>query len=221
MARPAVHAERGAQHEQLADLRPHPDHLVSFYEDATYLAASVRPFLLAGLDAGETVLVVASEEHREAFARALVGSGHDLAASRRAGRYRELDAAKVLARIAPGGVLTSASFRAGIADAVTALARSGAGFRAYGELSALLWQRGDLGLALELEDRSNALLSAVAVPIFCGYPLTAFDTAETTARFHDVCARHTLVTTNSYGTIGGRSDGVVMLPAGQPGGSPD
>lgn len=223
MVQPVVHAERGAQHEQLPHFRPHRDHLVSFYEDATYLAASVRPFLLQGLDAGESVLVVATEEHREAFARALVGSGHDLAASRRAGRYRELDAERILARLSPGRALASDSFRTGIADAVTAMARTGAGFRAYGELSGLLWQRGDLGLALELEDRSNALLATVAAPIFCGYPLAAFDTVETTARFHDVCARHTLVTTDSYGalsTAGSRTDGVVMLPADLPGGSP-
>ena len=201
---------------------PRPDHLVTFYEHAGYLAASVRPFLLEGLRRGETVLVVATPEHREAFARALADRGHDVACSRRAGRYVELDAATTLAELVADDQLPAARFEERITRPLTALAHTPPGLRVYGEMVALLWQRGQLGLALELEDRWNALLEGAAFPLFCGYPLTAFDTPEANARFHDVCARHSRVTTDSYSTLAepaAATGGVVMLTAGEPGGN--
>ncbi len=220
MSQPAPQGVGAPTHPHHQPGRPRCDHLVSFYEDADFLAAAVGPFLLEGLEHGETVLVVARPEHRAAFAKQLVAAGHDLDRSRREQRYRELDAASTLAELAPDGALTAERFSEGIAGAVTALAQAPGGFRAYGEMVALLWERGALALALELEDRWNAALAEVTFPMFCGYPLAAFDTPETTARFHDVCARHTRVTTNSYGALRGADAGnVVMLPVNEPGGS--
>ena len=202
--------------------RPRPDHLVTFYEHASYLTASVRPFLLAGLERGETILVVATAEHRTAFARAVTASGHDLEHSRRAGHYVELDAADSLAGLLTQEGLPPARFDRRVARPVTEMAQNPQGLRVYGEMASLLWQRGDLDLALELEDRWNDLLRRVPMRLFCGQPLSAFDTAQTTARFHDMCARHTVVTTDSYGSLsvtGAATDPVVMLDAGAPGGS--
>lgn len=201
--------------------RSSPDHVVTFYEDDAFLTAAIRGFLLDGLRAGETVVVVATPTHRQAFADAMGDAGHDVTASRRAGRYVELDAASTLARLVPDGELTTARFEEQIARFVTSTAATSPGMRCYGEMVSLLWERGALATALELEDRWNALLRRVQIPLFCGQPLSGFDTPETTARFHDVCARHSVVTTDSYGTlsVAGRCDDpIVMLDARQPGG---
>ena len=201
--------------------RTRPDHLVTFYEDARFLAASVRGFLLEGLRAGETIIVVASPEHRAAFAAALTAAGHDVERSRRSGRYLEVDAASILARLVVDGELRADRFEEEIVGFVTATAAAAKGLRIYGEMVALLWQDGAHALALELEDRWNALLERVPFPLWCGYPLRGFDTPETTARFHDVCARHTVVTTDSYGSLAMTdplTDGVVLLGAHEPGG---
>ncbi|TVP69125.1 MAG: hypothetical protein EA340_07705 [Nitriliruptor sp.] len=201
-----------------------PDHLVTFYEDATFLAASVRGFLLEGLRSGETVVVVAIPEHRAAFEAALTAAGHDVASSRRTGHYIELDAASTLTRLVVDGALQADRFEEEVSRFVAASAAAADGLRIYGEMVALLWQDGAHALALELEDHWNALLDQVAFPLWCGYPLTAFDTPETTARFHDVCARHTIVTTDSYSSLAVTdplTDGVVLLGAHEPGGCPN
>ena len=206
-------------HDARSQVRP--DHLVTFYEDGAFLASSVSAFLLEGLRAGETVIVVAAPEHRAAFAAALEAAGHDAERSRRSGRYRELDAAETLAKLVPHGQLTAEGFEREVGRLVETTAAAAQGLRIYGEMVALLWQAGALDLALELEDRWNALLERVPVPLLCGYPLSAFDTAETTARFHDVCGRHSIVTTDSYASLGRPGDatsGVVMLGAREPGG---
>ncbi len=222
MRHPAPHGDGGPSAAARDVTRPRPDHLVTFYEHASYLTASVRPFLIEGLARGETILVVATAEHRAAFARAVVAGGHDLDHHRRAGRYVELDATDSLAQLLPDQGLPPARFDARVARPVTELARNPQGLRVYGEMAALLWQQGALDLALELEDRWNDLLRRVPMRLFCGQPLSAFDTPTTTARFHDMCARHTVVTTDSYGSLsvtGVATDPVVMLDAGAPGGS--
>jgi len=204
--------------------RARPDHVVTFYEHSAFLAASVRGYLLAGLRAGESVVVVATPEHREAFAEALTATGHDVDASRRTGDYIELDAASTLDRLVVDGVLRADRFEEEIVSFLTARAAASKGLRIYGEMVALLWQDGAHALALELEDRWNTLLDQLTFPLWCGYPLTAFDTPETTARFHDVCARHTVVTTDSYSSLavtGQVADGVVLLGANEPGGCPN
>jgi len=199
----------------------HPDHLVTFYESSAFLAASVRRFLLEGLDRGETIVVVATPAHRDAFAAALADGGHDVARSRREGRYLELDAAATLAELVVDGELDPARFDHVVRRFIEGLAAAGHGVRVFGEMVALLWEAGEFDLALALEDRWNALIALVPLPLLCGYPLAGFDTAETTARFHDVCGRHSRVTTDSYASLEDTEiagDGVVLLGAREPGG---
>lgn len=219
---PHLERQRGLQLDADRDPIPvPPDHLVTFYESSAFLAASVRRFLLEGLTRGETIVIVATPAHRDAFAAALDDAGHDVARSRREGRYIELDAATTLAELVVDGQLTGARFDRVVTRLVTDMAAAGNGLRVFGEMVALLWEAGELNLALELEDRWNALIEHVAFPLLCGYPLSAFDTLETTARFHDVCGRHSRVTTDSYASLddsGIAVDGVVLLGAREPGG---
>jgi hypothetical protein len=225
---PRLGTQRGLQRsDDREPVRPdhaepvRPDHLVTFYESSSFLAASVRRFFLEGLTRGETILVVATSAHRDAFAAALEDAGHDVARSRREGRYVELDAPATLAELVVDGQLTSARFERVVARRVAELAAKSEGVRVFGEMVALLWEANELSLALELEDRWNALLEQTPLPLLCGYPLSAFDTPETTARFHDVCGRHSRVTTDSYAALddsGIAVDGVVLLGASEPGG---
>lgn len=217
---PHLDRQRGYQQgDEARGIQP-PDHLVTFYESSAFLAASARRFLLEGLRGSETVVVVATPAHRDAFAAVLEDAGHDLARSRREGRYVELDAASTLDDLIVDGRLDRGRFDRIVSRFVAGLAASG-GLRVFGEMVALLWNEGEHDLALTLEDRWNDLIERVPFPLLCGYPLAAFDTPETTARFHDVCGRHSRVTTDSYATLdetGIATDGVVLLAAREPGG---
>lgn len=219
---PDLEPQRGLAHSDDRHAVPAQlDHLVTFYETSAFLAASVRRFLLEGLTRGETIMIVATPAHRDAFAASLVDAGHDVARSRREGRYLELDAAATLAELVVDGQLDDARFERVVRRLVAELAAAGHGVRVFGEMVALLWEAGELNLALTLEDHWNALIEQVPLPLLCGYPLSAFDTQETTARFHDVCGRHSRVTTDSYASLddsGIAQDGVVLLGAREPGG---
>jgi hypothetical protein len=203
---------------------PHrPEHVVAFYEDEGFLGSSVTDFLFDGLCRGQTVCVIATAEHREAFAAGLAATGIDVERQRLEGRYVELDAAGTLASLRSDGALDTAAVRRQVGDWLARAAAEGRRIRIYGEMVALLWEAGDLDLALELEELWEELTARVAMPVLCGYPMRGFDTPETTALFHAVCDRHTGVTTESYAQLGSSDPdqrGAVVLEREGPGGRP-
>jgi hypothetical protein len=203
---------------------PHrSEHVVAFYEDEGFLGWSVTDFLLDGLRRDETVYIIATAEHREAFVAGLAATGIDVERQRLESRYIELDAAERLASLRSDGALDTAAVRRQVGDWLARAAAEERRIRIYGEMVALLWEVGDLDLALELEQLWEELTAVVAMPVLCGYPMRGFDTPETTALFHAVCDRHTGVTTESYAQLGSTDPdrrGAVVLERDGPGGRP-
>jgi hypothetical protein len=205
-----------------AALPSRAEHVVAFYEDEGFLEASVGQFALTGLQRGETVLVVATPDHRQRFEAALAAAGHDVGGSRRAGRYVDLDAEDTLATLVVDGVLDVERFRRDVGDWLARATAGGRKVRVYGEMVAMLWGRGQLGVALELEDRWNELIAQTPFPVLCGYPLQAFDSEVTSDQFHAICQRHTGVTTESYAPLAASDDrrALVVLERDAEGGRP-
>jgi hypothetical protein len=202
-------------------LPPRADHLVAFYEDDAFLVAATAEFVGEGLQRGETVLVVATPEHRAGFEAALREAGHDLDGLGR-GRYEVLDAADRLSTLVHDGLLDVGRFQREIGGWLERATAGGRRVRVYGEMVALLWEAGHLATAIELEGLWNGLIEEHAFPILCGYPMRGFDTEETTALFHAVCEQHTGVTTESYTPLSGRDDeaSMVVLERDEAGGRP-
>src|ERR671938_75633 len=74
-----------------------PAHLVQFYSDTGSLAESLSSLYAEPLMRGETVVVLAGEEHRRALHDALDDVGVNLSAESRSGRYLRMDADEALA----------------------------------------------------------------------------------------------------------------------------
>jgi hypothetical protein len=206
-----------------AALPSRAEHVVAFYEDERFLEASVGEFVLTGLRQGESVLVVATPEHRQRFEAALTAAGHDVEGSRRAGRYVDLDAETTLATLVVDGELDVQRFQRDVGGWLARATAGGRKVRLYGEMVALLWDRGQLGVALELEDLWNALIARVPFPVLCGYPMRAFETEAASDQFHAICQRHTGVTTESYAPLAAPDDDphrVVVLERDAAGGRP-
>ena len=156
-------------------LQPHAcDHLVQFYETDAELIARAGEYL----EAAEAAVVIASEAHRTAFADALTDPD----------RVVWLDAETVLARFMPNGALDRAAFADVVGGVIRTAAAGGRPVRAFGEMVALLWQRGDVAGALELEMLWNELMAAEPFTLYCAYP--SVDDAEDFAR---ICHAHTAV----------------------------
>ncbi|HVE62378.1 MAG TPA: EAL domain-containing protein [Mycobacteriales bacterium] len=165
-----------------------------YYESSAHLAATVAVHARAVLDAGHVMVVVATPEHREQFRAALTA---DAAGPDAHGRYLELDAETTLASIRSPGGIDPAAFD----DVVGGLLRSlgsNTDVYVYGEMVAVLMQRGDAAAARELESRWNALARQVRFSLLCAYPISAFDEGDGSegdaGTFDAVCDLHTHVT---------------------------
>lgn len=150
-------------------------HFVQFY-DADHAAwlASVTRYLAEGLRAGESVLVVATPEHRKAILRRLASLGFD--ASEFSCRLVFLDASQTLARFMRNGDPDWARFQHAIGSELERLRASSlhGGLRAYGEMVGVLWSAGAFTSSIRLEEYWNRLLQATSFKLFCGYPINIF-----------------------------------------------
>jgi hypothetical protein len=69
---------------------------------------------------------------------------------------------------------------------------SGRPVRAFGEMVALLWARGDTAATIRLEHLWNSLSKSQAFSLFCAYPRTGF-TENTSKSIADICAAHSRI----------------------------
>lgn len=150
-------------------VEPH-GHGVVFYGGDGDLAAGVGGCLGEGLRAGDAALVLATAPHRRAFASGLAATGVDLGAAQSAGRLIMLDAATTLHRFMRGDRLAPARFDGMTGDLLGRLAAAGRPVRIYAEMVGVLWDAGQVTLALELEEMWNTLATRRPFSLLCGYP---------------------------------------------------
>lgn len=168
-------------------------HVVQFYESESFLVDSVGSFIAAGLLAGEAAIVIATPEHGAGFDHALAAAGVDVGLARREGRYVSLDAEATLAQFAIGDDVDRDRFLGLLGDAIDRLAAGGRPVRAFGEMVALLWERGAVPAAIRLEELWNELAETRSFSLLCGYPISSSADPAEAERFADVCARHSSV----------------------------
>jgi signal transduction histidine kinase len=178
-------------------------HVVQYYGSDAYLVDEVARFLGAGIRGGEAAVVVGTPAHRDAIERRLGELGFDLADLRRAGRYLALDAAESIWRLSVEGRPDALRFGEVIGSAVAGAARASRAHhvRAFGEMVALLWARGEREAALAIEDLWNTLGTQHSLSLICGYPMSAFQSDGGPA-LADVSARHNqVIPTEHFMTI--------------------
>jgi hypothetical protein len=160
-------------------------HGVYFYQRSDYLTQRVHDFVCEGLALGETVVVVATEEHRQVVRRVLAdGPAAHVSA------YLDVDVANCLARFCTGGVLDKPRFLDAVTPFFTQVQDLGRPIRLYGEGVTVLWEQGFRQAAIELEGWWNELIRQYRFSsILCGYAAGG----QTTDDLMDVLAVHTHV----------------------------
>jgi hypothetical protein len=154
---------------------------------------SVVRFLAPGLAADEAVVGVLTAPHLAQLEAALADAGFAVDDLRARGRLHLFDAGELLPHLLVDGQLDPERFRTSVGRMVVALTDGGAPLRVFGEMVALLWDQGNLQAVLDLEGLWNELLETRPFPLYCAYPMRAFDREETEAAFHEMCGAHTVV----------------------------
>jgi signal transduction histidine kinase len=171
---------------------PH-DHTVQFYDSDEFLAERVADFVRDGLRNAETVILVATPEHRDLFCARLAAEGIDVAQERSLGHFTLLDASETLGTFMVGGMPDWELFNERMGSVIERCSRTGKGIRAYGEMVDLLWRSGQTQAALKLEELWNALAQTHSFSLLCGYVMNNFFRETDAGRFESVCSAHSHV----------------------------
>ncbi|MYM90150.1 PAS domain-containing protein, partial [Rugamonas sp. FT82W] len=182
----------------MAELDPPPlslathgsSHFVRFYKDDSLLLDEVAPFVDAALAAGGASVVIATAEHLVALRRRLARLQAEAGRSDPGARLVMRDAEQTLSAFMQDDWPDARLFDATVGQLVRALAADSATIHAFGEMVALLCERGNYGAAVRLEELWNELARRNRFTLFCAYPWSQFPNAAMAETFRHVCALH-------------------------------
>ncbi|MYN20592.1 PAS domain S-box protein, partial [Rugamonas sp. FT107W] len=182
----------------MAELDPSPlslathgsSHFVRFYKDDSLLLDEVAPFVHQALAAGGASIVIATAEHLVALRRRLARLQAEAGGSDPGARLVTRDAEQTLSSFMLDDWPDAALFDATVGQLVRELAVHSATIHAFGEMVALLCERGNYSAAVRLEELWNELARRNRFTLFCAYPWSQFPNAAMADTFRHVCALH-------------------------------
>ena len=169
------------------------EHFVQIYKDDTVFLDTLEGFVAGGLRSGDAVILIATAEHLRALEQRLLTQDIDIAAARERDQYIALNADETLNRFMAGAWPDDERFKTVVSDLLArARGPEGRRVRAFGEMVALLWSRGNEGATVRLEHLWHGLCRAEAFTLFCAYPRVGF-TQDAAASISELCAAHSRV----------------------------
>jgi len=172
-------------------------HEAGFYSDDASLLDAFTQFIGAALKAGDAVIVVATESHRESLLPRLQTHGLNIGAAIEQGIYISLDAADTLSTFMVNSMPDPVRFLKVAGDLVMAAAKAAKGeyprVAACGECAPLLWAQGNAEAAIRLEHLWDDIAKSHNIRVLCGYPLDSFQGGMGSHIFARLCAAHSVV----------------------------
>jgi hypothetical protein len=172
---------------------PPSEHLVQIYDNDRIFIETLASFVAAGLTADESVIVIATPQHQVRLDDQLRARGLSAEAARATNLLVSLEADEVLSQFMVEGWPNEQLFNLVVRGLLgRARGTSGRKVRAFGEMVALLWARGNEGAAVRLEFLWTQLCNTEKFPLFCAYPRVGF-TGNRTETITQLCELHTKV----------------------------
>ena len=169
------------------------EHVVQIYGDDRVFLDGLEGFVGAGLRAGESAIVIATAMHLHGLEERLRATGIDIDRVRAEGRYVVRLAEDVLASFMETDWPHEARFLQAMTELIDR-ARGGTGrkVRAFGEMVAILWSRGNHAATIHLELLWTKLLARERFPLFCAYPRDTFS-RNATESIVEICRIHSRI----------------------------
>lgn len=168
------------------------EHLVQIYEDDDVFLDTLAGFAGGGIRSGDGVIIIATATHLEALRSRLTESGLDLAAAEAEDRYIPVDAEELLSRLVFRGWPDDYLFRQGVTELLARAGGGGRRVRAFGEMVAILWARGQNAATVRLEHLWQGICQNEGLSLFCAYPKSGF-TQDANVSIQELCALHSRI----------------------------
>jgi hypothetical protein len=149
-----------------------PVRTMRFYSDPNRLYADVGRFFFDGLCRGEAVVGIATALHRRSFEEYLEAEGIDVPGAKATRQILLLDADECLARFMVGGLDQGMPSADPFRELVEDLLAGTQGFprvRAFGEMTGLLFERGNEAASARLQALWNEVAVSRQIEIYTAY----------------------------------------------------
>jgi len=165
------------------------DHAVQLYENDKVFLNTLESFAGAGLIAGDSVIIIATAEHLAAIETRLINQGFNMHFLVSANRYIALNAEDTLKKFMISEQINEGLFMDCITKVIHRGQKNTGKIRAFGEMVAVLWQRGLREATIELERLWNKLHHKDNFTLFCAYPKNIFN-GDINTSIHAICSEH-------------------------------
>jgi MEDS: MEthanogen/methylotroph, DcmR Sensory domain len=153
-------------------------HTLIFYEDDLALIDSLSQSVCSIICSGNSAIVIATASHHDGLAVQLRERCPNAYTAVIEGRLFLLDAEEILSKLIVNGRLDPDRCLSVMGNYITTLFAAARTKKpqvfAFGELVALLWERGNHAAALQLELLCTKLIEIPSLQLVCGYPLRLF-----------------------------------------------
>lgn len=171
---------------------PPSEHLLQIYDSEQVFLDTLEGFVTGGLRSGDGVIVIATTDHLDRLEERMLTTGFDLEAARDSRQLTALRAEDVLAQFVVDGWPDEALFQRVVRGLLSRARGTGRRVRAFGEMVAILWERGDQGATVRLEFLWHQLCLTEGFSLFCAYPRVGF-TGDSADTINELCALHSRV----------------------------
>lgn len=172
-------------------------HSVHFYDADDALIQRLQSVISSGVEAGNSILVVATDAHRTQLVAALKKRGLDVSRLETEGTLNFFNAHETLAHFMVKGLPNRQRFLDSLGNLVLATRQAARnanrGLTVFGEMVAVLWEEGNKAGALQLEALWNDLLNDRAFHLHCAYPRSLFADRGDAAGMQAICDGHSHV----------------------------
>ena len=168
------------------------DHMVQVYENEKIFLDTLEGFTGTGFLANDSVVIIATSKHLDALNTRLISQGFDLNALIGSDQYIPIDAEDLLSVFLVDGWIDEKIFNSFITDIVSRAKQHNGKVRAFGEMVAVLWEKGHCGATVQLENLWNQLHGKSPFTLFCAYPKTGFTQSHSDS-IDMICKQHAKV----------------------------
>jgi hypothetical protein len=185
------------QHASWRELLAAPlpgSHPLQVYDGDAFFASAVSHYVAEGLQRGEAVLLNGLPHHTAAIRTALDAGGSEASGALTRGQLTIFDVREGLGSLAGDGTISDAQLHASLCE-LTRAARQGerfTGVRWWGELTNLLYHRGERDAALRVERVASEAAQEAGATILCSFLADRFNAADYDG-LHDMCCAHSHV----------------------------
>jgi len=175
------------------------DHVLQIYENEGIFLDTLTGFVDSAIAANENAVVIATNAHLSALEFRLQSYGHNIEALILENKFIPVNADELLTEFVVDEMPDQALFMKTLDKLIGHATHNQRKFRAFGEMVAILWAKGNKNATLQLEELWNDLRGKTPFCLFCAYPKNIIDESSGTTNDSTaiICRAHSKLISGS------------------------